>query len=54
VGLPGPIDGGGRLAGPALLVLTLLTLASVVAPEDPIAQEAICQRHNGEAACRVW
>jgi hypothetical protein len=32
----------------------LLVLAMVVAPEDPKDQEAICQRHRGEVACRVW
>ncbi len=36
------------------LVLALLTLAVCTAPEAPENQAAICQRHNGEAACRVW
>ncbi len=39
---------------PLALALVLLALALVVAPEQPADQEAICQRHNGEAACRVW
>jgi hypothetical protein len=29
-------------------------MAVLVAPEQPQDQEAICQRHNGVAACRVW
>jgi hypothetical protein len=41
---------GAPLALAALLVL----LAVLVAPEQPQAQEAICQRHNGVAACLVW
>jgi len=32
----------------------LLLLAVLLAPEQPGDQEAICQRHNGAAACRVW
>jgi hypothetical protein len=39
---------------PLALAVVLLTLALLVAPERPADQEAICQRHNGEAACRVW
>jgi hypothetical protein len=34
--------------------LLLLLLAVVAAPEDPKDQEAICQRHRGVVACRVW
>ena len=37
------------------LVVTLLILAALLlAPEQPLDQEAICKRHNGVAACRVW
>ena len=45
---------GGEIAAPAILVGVLLLLALVVAPERPQVQEAICQRHNGVEACRVW
>jgi hypothetical protein len=36
------------------LAVLLLLLAVLVAPERPQVQEAICQRHNGVEACRVW
>jgi hypothetical protein len=39
---------------PAMLAAVLLLVAVVVAPERPQVQEAICQRHNGAEACRVW
>lgn len=39
---------------PAALAAVLLLVAVVVAPERPQDQEAICQRHNGVEACRVW
>ena len=39
---------------PAALAMLLLVVAVVVAPERPQVQEAICQRHNGVEACRVW
>jgi hypothetical protein len=39
---------------PAALAVVLLLVALVVAPERPQVQEAICQRHNGVEACRVW
>ncbi|MCP9791648.1 hypothetical protein KBZ20_12605 [Vulcanococcus limneticus Candia 3F8] len=38
----------------AWLVAALLAAAALLAPEQPSAQAAICQRHNGLAACRVW
>lgn len=34
--------------------MALLLLAAFTAPEGAADQAAICQRHNGEAACRVW
>ncbi|MEX1317938.1 MAG: serine protease inhibitor [Synechococcaceae cyanobacterium] len=38
-----------------LLAVGLLVLvAAALAPEHPQHQAAICQRHNGAAACRVW
>jgi hypothetical protein len=43
-----------RPAIPLALAAVLLMMALLVAPERPRDQEAICQRHNGEAACRVW
>jgi hypothetical protein len=45
---------GREIAAPAILAGVLLLLALVVAPERPQVQEAICQRHNGVEACRVW
>ncbi len=44
--------GGVPLAGGLIVVLVLLAL--VVVPERPWDQEAICQRHAGVEACRVW
>lgn len=41
-------------AVPLLLTAALVLMAVLVAPERPGDQEAICQRHNGVAACRVW
>ncbi|WP_254992960.1 hypothetical protein [Cyanobium sp. BA5m-21] len=45
---------GREITVPAVLAGVLLLLALVVAPERPQVQEAICQRHNGAEACRVW
>lgn len=46
------------LAGAGLqavvIVIVLLLAAVLFAPEQPIAQADICERHNGTAACRVW
>jgi hypothetical protein len=39
---------------PALFAAILLLVAVVAAPERPDDQAAICQRHNGVDACRVW
>lgn len=39
---------------PLALAGVLLALAVLVAPEQPADQEAICHRHNGVAACRIW
>ncbi len=39
---------------PLVLVAALLVMAFALAPEAPQDQAAICQRHNGPAACRVW
>jgi hypothetical protein len=40
---------------PAVLVVGLLVLmAATLVPERPQDQAAICQRHNGPVACRVW
>jgi hypothetical protein len=38
----------------ALAVGALVMLAALLAPEQPQDQAAICQRHNGSVACRVW
>ena len=39
---------------PLVLVGVLVLLAMLVAPERPRDQAAICQRHAGPVACRVW
>jgi hypothetical protein len=39
---------------PLVLVGLLVLLAVLVAPERPLDQAAICQRHAGPEACRVW
>ena len=39
---------------PALFAAVLLLVAVIAAPEKPGDQAAICQRHNGVDACRVW
>ncbi|MEB3352240.1 MAG: hypothetical protein VKM01_07940 [Cyanobacteriota bacterium] len=44
----------GARVSPVMLAALMVTLALLVAPEQPAAQEAICQRHNGPEACRVW
>jgi hypothetical protein len=36
------------------VVLALVLVAALLAPEQPRAQAEICVRHNGEAACRIW
>jgi hypothetical protein len=46
--------GGARSGVPFCLVAVLVAAAMLVAPERPHDQEAICQRHRGEVACRVW
>ncbi|MFM1811944.1 MAG: hypothetical protein RLZZ336_882 [Cyanobacteriota bacterium] len=42
------------IVAPLVLVLVLFGAAVLVAPEHPQDQAAICQRHNGVDACRVW
>ncbi|MEA5417112.1 hypothetical protein [Synechococcus sp. BA-132 BA5] len=59
-----PLRSGGRIrpgsvsrsraATPLLLAVGLLLGAVWLAPEQPRDQEAICHRHNGVEACRVW
>ena len=39
---------------PLALAAVLVGLAVLVAPEQPRDQEAICHRHAGVEACRVW
>lgn len=43
-----------RAAAPLLLAVGLVLGAVMLAPEQPLDQEAICHRHNGVEACRVW
>jgi hypothetical protein len=47
-----PLAGDGLVA--ALVAALLILAALLLAPEQPQDQEAICKRHNGVAACRVW
>ncbi len=37
-----------------LVVVALVLTAALVAPEQPAQLAALCERHNGPAACRVW
>lgn len=37
-----------------VLAGVLVLLAVLTAPERPLDQAAICQRHAGPEACRVW
>jgi hypothetical protein len=55
-GRPGGMGGGvGTRSGvPLFLAAVLVAAALLVAPERPHDQEAICHRHRGELACRVW
>ncbi|MEB3322938.1 MAG: hypothetical protein VKI81_08955 [Synechococcaceae cyanobacterium] len=39
---------------PLALAAVTFAIAVLTAPEQPARQEAICQRHNGVEACRVW
>lgn len=51
----GPTSQPQGLGLPTLLAVGLLVLvAATLAPERPQDQAAICQRHNGPVACRVW
>jgi hypothetical protein len=61
MGEPVPLRGGHglRVAAPARGVapesaMPTLLLAVLLAPERPRDQAAICQRHAGPVACRVW
>ncbi len=42
------------IGAPLVLAAFLVTVALLLAPERPEAQEAICKRHAGVEACRVW
>ncbi len=53
-GLKPARSGSAPAAAPAALAALLMLVAVLVAPERPQVQEAICQRHNGVVACRVW
>jgi hypothetical protein len=55
-GGPGGMGGrvGARSGVPLFLAAVLVAAALLVAPERPHDQEAICHRHRGEVACRVW
>lgn len=47
-------SGGGPLGWSVAVALLLLLAATLLAPEGAADQAAICQRHNGVDACRVW
>lgn len=49
-----PVVGRWERALPGLLAGCMLTAALLAAPEAAQDQAAICQRHNGPVACRVW
>ena len=40
--------------GALMVVGVVLASAMLLAPEQPVDQAAICERHNGAQACRVW
>jgi hypothetical protein len=42
------------MGAPLILVAFLVLVALLLAPERPEDQEAICKRHAGVEACRVW
>jgi hypothetical protein len=49
------VERSGEVPGaPLWVALLFLLVALLVAPEQPRAQEAICHRHSGAEACRVW
>ncbi|MFM8525123.1 MAG: serine protease inhibitor [Cyanobacteriota bacterium] len=59
VGCHQPVGNRRRRSSPALtlalvLATTLVAVAVMAAPEQPQALEAICLRHHGAEACRVW
>jgi hypothetical protein len=39
---------------PLVVALGLVLSAFLLAPEQPQELAAICERHNGISACRVW
>ncbi|WP_216904293.1 hypothetical protein [Synechococcus sp. CCY 9618] len=51
---PGVTPAHARPTAPLMVAVGLVLGAVLLAPEQPRAQEAICHRHNGVAACRVW
>jgi hypothetical protein len=51
---PGRTASATALPLPPLLAAVTIGFALLAAPEHPARQEAICQRHNGVEACRVW
>ena len=47
-------DAAGSCASALAMAFVLMVVAALVAPEQPLQQGSICERHNGPAACRVW
>lgn len=39
---------------PFIIAAALLVSALLLAPEEPVQQASICQRHHSVDACRVW
>jgi hypothetical protein len=37
-----------------ILPLLLCLVAGLLAPEDPMADASICERHHPAPVCRVW
>ncbi|AII46597.1 MAG: hypothetical protein ISP81_08370 [Synechococcus sp. BS301-5m-G54] len=52
----GPVSTGEAAAVPLSIILPLLLclVAGLLAPEDPVADASICQRHHPAPVCRVW
>ena len=51
-----PVSSGAAAAAPLSVILPLLLclVAGLLAPEDPMADASICERHHPAPVCRVW
>lgn len=52
----GPVSSSAAAAVPVsvILPLALCLFAGLLAPEDPVADASICERHHPAPVCRVW